>query len=110
MYRNGSVYNCTKWIGSTPIPYFVGDVAPKISRLECKVCHLTAMYIAFCHARIIYVHSTSPWMSRICIHLGVHKHLVSNGACRESFYMAYQCVATEVMKTCQKLNNSYDSK
>ena len=38
-------------------------------------------------------------MSRACIHLGNHKHLVSNGTCRESLDMAYQCVATEVMKT-----------
>jgi hypothetical protein len=76
----------------------VGNVAPEKSRLECKVCRLTSVCIALCHARILYVHSTSPKMSRACIHLGVHEHHVSNGTCRESLDMAYQCVANEVIK------------
>ena len=99
LYRNGGIHNCTEWIGSTPIPFSVGDVAPEKSRLECKVCRSTPMCIALSHARILYVYSTSPEMSRVCIHLGVHKHYVSNGTCRESLDIAYQCVVTEVMKT-----------
>ena len=54
--------------------------------------------IALCHARIIYVHSTSSEMARACIHLGVHDHPVSNGTCHESLDIAYQCVANEVTK------------
>jgi hypothetical protein len=47
------------WIGSYST--FVGDVALEKSKLECKVCHSTLVYIALCHACIrIYVHSTSP--------------------------------------------------
>ena len=57
------------------------------------------MCIALCHACIIYVHSTSPGMSRACIHLGVYKHHVSNTTCHESLEMTYLCVANEVMKT-----------
>jgi hypothetical protein len=53
--------------------------------------------IALCHARIIYVHSTSSEMARACIHLGVHDHPVSNGTCHESLDIAYQCVANEVI-------------
>ena len=99
MYRNGDVHNYTGWIGSTPTPFFCGRYCPEKSRLECKVCRSTPACITLCHARIIYVHSTSPGMSRACIHLGVHEHPVSNGTCRESLDMAYQCVANEVMKT-----------
>ena len=106
LYRNGSVHNCTEWIGSTPISFFVKDVAPKKSRLECKVCHSTPVCIVVYHAHIIYVHSTSSEMSRTCIYLGVHKHSVSNGTCRESPDMAYQCVASEVMKTSTAKNSA----
>ena len=75
------------------------DVAPKNSILKCKVCRSTPVGIVLYYARILYVYSTSPEMSRVCIHLGVHEHPVLNGSCRESLYIAYQCVATEVMKT-----------
>jgi hypothetical protein len=30
LYRNGGVRNCTEWIGSTPIPFNVGDVTPEM--------------------------------------------------------------------------------
>jgi enoyl-[acyl-carrier-protein] reductase (NADH) len=52
-----------------------------------------------CHTRITYIHSTYVGMSRVCIHLGVHDHHVSNGTYRESLDMTYQCVANEVLKT-----------
>ena len=56
------------------------------------------MYITLCLARIIYVHFTSPWMLRACIHLGVHEYHVSNSTCRESLDITYQCIVNEVMK------------
>ena len=62
--------------------------------------------IALCHARIIYVHSTSPGMSRVCIHLGVHDHPISKGTCCESLDMAYKCTAQEVIKTPTAKNSS----
>ena len=57
------------------------------------------MYIALGHARIIYVHSTSSKISRICIYLGMHDHFLSNGTCRESLDIAYQCIVNEVINT-----------
>ena len=99
LYRNGGVHNCTEWIGSTLIPFSMGDVTAKKSRLKCKVCCSTLVSIVLCHTRIIYVHFTSPGMSKACIHLGVHKYHVSNDTCCESLDIAYQCVANEVMKT-----------
>ena len=77
---------------------FVGNVAPKKSRLECKIRRFTPMCISLCHAQIIYLHSTSLKISRACIYFGIHEILVSNGTCRESLDVAYQCVANEVMK------------
>ena len=106
LYCNGGVRICTEWIGSTPIPFDVGDVAPEKSRLLFKVCRSTPVCIALCHARIIYVHSTSSEMSRDCIHLGVHEHLISNGTCRESLDMTYQCVAIEIVKTSTAKNSA----
>ena len=38
-------------------------------------------------------------MSRTCIYLGIYDHAVSNGTCRESLDIAYQCVANEILKT-----------
>ena len=80
-------------------PFVVGVVLPTKSTIECKVCRSTLVCIALCNARIIYIHSTSIGMSRACIHLGVHNHLVANDTCYESMDMAYQCVANEVLKT-----------
>ena len=84
----------------------MGDVAPEKSRLEYKVCRSTLAYIALYHARIIYVHSTFPGMSRACTHLGVHEYPVSNGTCRESLDMAYQCVTNEAMKSSSAKNSA----
>ena len=86
-------------IGLAPIPYSVGDVAPAKSRLECKIGRSIPACIALYHAHLLYVHSTSPEISRVCIHLGVYEHHVSHGTCRELRDMAYQCDVPEVMKT-----------
>jgi hypothetical protein len=99
MHRNAGKRNNTEWAGSTPTPFSMGIIAHERSKLECKVCHSTPICIALCHARIIYLHSTSSKMVRACIHLGVRDHHVSNGICRESLDIAYQCVADEVTKT-----------
>jgi hypothetical protein len=99
MNRNGGLRNNTEWTGSTPLPFAVGNVPPTRSTVECKVCRSMPVCIALCHARILYIHSTSVRMSRACIHIGVHDHPVANGTCRESLDMAYQCVANEVLKT-----------
>ena len=55
--------------------------------------------ITFCRACIIYVHSTSPCISRACVHLSIHEHLVPNDTRCESLDMNYQYVANVVIKT-----------
>ena len=106
MHRNGGMRNSTEWASSTHLPFVVGDVAPARSTFECKVCRSPPVCIVLCHARILYVHSTSTEMSRACIHLGMHDHPVSNGICRESLDMTYQCVANEVLKTPTATNST----
>ena len=59
MYHNGGNPNYAKSIGSTFVPYFVGDISQEKSRLKCKIYCSTPMYIALCHAIIIYAHSIS---------------------------------------------------
>ena len=89
MHRNGGMRNNTEWASSNHLPFVVGNVAPARSTFECKVCRSPPVCIVWCHARILYVHSTSSEMSRACIHLGMHDHHISNGICRESLDMAY---------------------
>ena len=83
----------------------VGTILPEKSKVQCKVCHAIPICLDVCYAKIIYMHSQSSNMSRVCIHLGVHNHPVSSEVCRESLDMAYQCVANEVAKT-PTANNS----
>jgi hypothetical protein len=60
------------------------------------------------HALNIYTHPLHiPWDVKVCKHLGVHKHYMSNGTCRESLDMAYQCIANEVYKTNNSLQTIY---
>ena len=89
MHGNGGVRNNIEWAGATRLPFDVGNIAFTRSTIECKVCCLTDVCIDLCHTRIIYVHSTSGWMSMACIHLGVHDHPMVNGTCRESLDMIY---------------------
>ena len=65
MHRNEGMRNSTEWAGSTHLPFVVGDVVPAISTFECKVCRSPPVCIVLCHARIIYIHSTSVGMSRL---------------------------------------------
>ena len=99
MHHNKSVHNNIEWVGSTPLPYVMGNVASDKSTLESKVCRLTHVCLALCHACIIYVHSTSIGMFKACIHMSVHDHPMFNGACQESLDIAYECVTNGVLKT-----------
>ena len=77
----------------------VGTNPLEKSKVPCKVCDVASICLDVCYAKIIYVHLQSSNTSCVCIHLGVHNHLVSSGVCCESLDMAYQCVAIEVAKT-----------
>lgn len=81
LHCNVGVRNFGERVGSTLLPFHVGSVTPKKSRLECKVCHSTPIYIDVCNGRIVYVHSITHGMYRTYIYLGVHDRHVSNNTC-----------------------------
>ena len=64
MYCNGGVPNNIEWVGSTSIPFSVGNVALEKSRLKYKIYQFTPVCISLCHARIIYDYSTSLEISK----------------------------------------------
>ena len=49
----------------------------------------TSMHLIVPCFHIIYGHSTSPKMLRVCICFGVHEHQVSNGTCCKPLDMTY---------------------
>ena len=67
--------------------------------MECKVCHSIPVCLVVCFAYIVYVHSTHVGMTRAWIHLGLHKHDVSNGKCSDTLDIVYRYVVSEVVKT-----------
>lgn len=67
--------------------------------MECKACQFVVIYIEVCNVCIVYVHSTTPRMYRACIYLGVHDHRVCHNIRREALDIAYECLASEVIKT-----------
>ena len=89
MHRNGGLQNNIECPSSNPFSFVVGNVSPTRSTIECNVCRFRFVCVVLYHTRIIYIHSTYVGMSRVCIHLGVHDHIVAKGTCCESLDMAY---------------------
>ena len=52
MHHNGGLQNNIEWIGSTPLPFVVGNVPPTTT-IECKICRSTHVCIALCYAQVI---------------------------------------------------------
>jgi hypothetical protein len=90
-----SKWNETEWSSQTNTPFNLNHSPPPDSTLVCKVPPTS---VNFCNARIYYVISKSA-MTRACIHLGMHNHLVSDGVCRETFDTIFGLIAQEVFKT-----------
>lgn len=85
-------------MGITPYPFPVQEKPFDKSIMQWKVYHTPLISLSLCLARIYYVHSTTLDMSHVCIHPGHDNYLISNGMCRESIDIAYQCIAKEVGK------------
>jgi hypothetical protein len=90
--------NETEWSGRTNTPFNLGHLPPPDSILVCNVYKVPPTCVNFCNARIYYVLSKSD-MTRACIHLGMHNHLVSDGVCQETIDTISSLVAQEVSKT-----------
>ena len=104
--RNSGKVNKTEWTRVALSPFAVGEGPPPKSTLACKVCHTPPVCLALCDARIYYVFSSNPNLSRAAIHTGHHVHPVSDGVCLDSLDLMYDCVAQEVAKTPNAKNSA----
>jgi hypothetical protein len=82
-FARSSMRNETEWSGQTNIPFKLGHLPRPNSILVCKVCKVAPICVNFCPGRIYYVLGKSD-MSRACIHLRMHNHLVSDGIYQET--------------------------
>ena len=97
--RNSRKVNKTKWTRVSLSPFTIGEGPPPKSTLACKVCHTSFLCLILYDARIYYVFSSNPNLTRAAIHTGRHVHLVFDGVCLDSLDLMYDCVAQEVAKT-----------
>ena len=56
----------------------VGQPAPAMSTLVCKICKVPSICVAACAAKVYYVFGAAH-MTRACLHLGIHDHPVKVG-------------------------------
>ncbi len=59
-------------------------LSPSTSSLGCKFCHAPPLCIIDYNERVYYDVHRLQSISRVAIHLGVHKHSIVDGKCKES--------------------------
>lgn len=74
--------NETEWEGIADKPFDIRSDIPSGSTVVCKVCKVPPVCLTTCPAKIYYVVATER-MTRACVHLGVHNHLVKVGDYRD---------------------------
>ncbi len=72
---------------------------PSVFSFACKFCHSLPLCVADCLGQIIYIMHRLPLITRVAIHLGVHKHHVADGKCRESMNEIIRLIIEEVDRT-----------
>ena len=79
-------YNDLYWAGSSPEVLTHGQSTKPSRRckLVCKLCKTTPLCLVLCPCRMYYVVSKDPLMTRACIHIGTHNHLVAKGHYRDA--------------------------
>ncbi len=73
------------WLNVCTHILITGEMAlfPFPSSLGCKFCYAPPLCVTDCNGQIYYVVHRLKLISRIVIHLGVHKHPIANGKCKE---------------------------
>ena len=104
--KRACIRNESEWSGCATLPFSVGGNPPKDSTLVCKVCKCPPVCVAHCGARIYYVYSEKPDVSRAAIHLGHHGHPVAKGVYRDSASDICALIADEVTKTPSATNSA----
>jgi hypothetical protein len=97
--------NEMEWDGFIPTPFSVGEPAPDGSTLVCKICKVLLVCIANCGARIYYVLGPAN-MTRACLHLGVHKHLVKVGKDQEIKERTSKLIQEQVERSPKATNST----
>ena len=70
------------------------------------MCHTPPVCVELCIAKIFHVTSRDPDVTRAAIHLGSHRHLVSNGTCQETLDRMYKCISEQVLRTPNAKNST----
>ena len=89
------------WAGLSPdvlTPKPLSKPFPKC-KLVCKHCRRTPSCLVLCPCRMFYIVSKDPLMSRACVHIGTHGHLVAKGHCRDALIQIQEKVKDEVAWT-----------
>ena len=68
-------------------------------KLVCKYCKVIPSYLAVCHCKLFYAVSKDPNMSRACIHIGTHKHLVAKDNCQDAMDQIREEIKVQIVKT-----------
>jgi hypothetical protein len=99
-----SPVNERKWDGFTVTTIPVGQPAPAGSTLVCKIGKIPPIYFATCATIIYYVYGVAN-MTRACLHLGVHEHLIKVGEDQEIKERTRKLIEEQVERT-PKVTNS----
>ena len=104
--RNLGKVNSTEWAGLTLNQIPVGGEHLPNSTLVCKVCHTPPVCVELCSAKIFHVTSRNPDVICAAIHLGSHRHPVSDGTCQETLDRMYKCIGEQVLRTPNAKNSA----
>ncbi len=80
------------------LAFVLGQMAlsPFTSSFACKLCHSPPLCVVDYLGRIYYVVHRLPSIIRATIHLGVHKHPMADGKCREFVDETRRLIVKEV--------------
>ena len=100
-----SVANEIEWDGVSSFTVEVGMHPPKGSTLICNICKSPPSYLAICPAKIYYILG-KDYMTRVCVHLGSHRHLVKVGIYRDAMERTRSLLGEQVERTPTATNSS----
>ena len=103
--HNTSLVNKLEWDGFTMMKILVGQPTPTGSSLVCKICKILPVCITICGTIIYYVFGAAN-MTRACVHLGNHKHLVKVGGDQEIKERMRKLMEEQVKKTSKATNSA----
>jgi hypothetical protein len=94
-----------EWDGFTTTTFQVGCQPPSQSSIICKICKTPLACVVTYEAKIYY-DSSGDHMTRTCVHLEVHKHLVKNGEYQDFKDRSRTLLEEQVERTPHATNSS----